>query len=754
MASLLDAALSYAKLGWYIFPIAPGKKTPLTKHGVKDATVNADQICRWWEQYPTANIAVACGEISGIHVVDIDVDPQKNIDGMKSLAGLQASGKITPETVTQFTPRGGAHLFFQTDDPPANKNSFLPGIDIRSTGYYVLLPPSARSDGREYRWKTGSSPFEHGLAIFPAHFRFVDKPKDYTTPSPLSLPSMVGNSEIIERATAYLAECDPAIQGEGGHDKLLWAAVAMVQGFLFSDGQAYDLLIGEYNPRCIPPWDLSDPKDAKDFTRKITEARKLVSKHPHGWLLENMPDTAPPSNVCVDSLLKSANLPRPEPQQIWISKTIGDEEEIEKELEFLIRPPGLVGDICSWINSTSLRYQPLLTLAGVLAFCGALFGRKIKGFAESRTNLYCMGVAPPSAGKQHALTKIRVLCQECGCLNLIGGDDFASDASIESRLETNPSQLFLLDEIGHLLTASRSSRQSHMSKIIPLLMKLYSAASTSYAGREYAEQEKRRVLIQPCCCIYGTSTPEVFLKSVSTDSIRNGWLSRCLVFCVDKRPEKRHDLDNEIQIPANIIEAIKAWYARKIERDSKGDIDPYVNLNGEDVMAQVPSQLFVEATTEAAKVFVNFDKVTEKFASVDDNKAAKYLWPRGEESARKIALIIAAGEDLDAPVITQAIADYACRLVKYLIADFCDRLSDLAINTVHERKKKLLGIIKRAGAAGCMKTKLSRDTQELVAKERSALVADLLEAELIVCETKPRRTGGTTYWMPEHYLKQ
>ncbi|KKL53677.1 hypothetical protein LCGC14_2273070, partial [marine sediment metagenome] len=70
----------------------------------------------------------------------------------------------------------------------------------------------------------------------------------------------------------------------------------MVHGFLLSNEQAGHLLEGEYNPRCIPPWDLSDPKDRKDFVRKIAEARKLTPLNPLGWLL-NDDDYAPIQNL-------------------------------------------------------------------------------------------------------------------------------------------------------------------------------------------------------------------------------------------------------------------------------------------------------------------------------------------------------------------------------------------------------------------------------------------------------------------------
>lgn len=73
---------------------------------------------------------------------------------------------------------------------------------------------------------------------------------------------------VLERASKYLATKEPAISGQGGHDSLLSAALAMVRGFALEHGDAVRLLVSEYNPRCVPPWDRAD------IERKAREAAK------------------------------------------------------------------------------------------------------------------------------------------------------------------------------------------------------------------------------------------------------------------------------------------------------------------------------------------------------------------------------------------------------------------------------------------------------------------------------------------------
>jgi hypothetical protein len=142
---LLEAALSYAERGWKVFPVRPGSKAPpLTPHGLKDATTDPAAIRKWWGQWPDANVAIATGPGSKLLVVDIDVDPEKGVNGLSSMEDLEAVGCAFPETLAVRTPRGGLHLYYAYDGAEIGNSAgkVAPGIDIRGTGGYVLAPPS------------------------------------------------------------------------------------------------------------------------------------------------------------------------------------------------------------------------------------------------------------------------------------------------------------------------------------------------------------------------------------------------------------------------------------------------------------------------------------------------------------------------------------------------------------------------------------------------------------------------------------
>lgn len=749
MNNLLEHALEYASIGWQVFPLVPGQKVPITAHGVKDATSDEAQIREWWAKWPNANIAVACGRGSGVYVVDVDVTEAGDVNGLESLV---TEFDPLPATVQQHTPRGGFHAFYRTDDPPVNRNSFRPGIDIRGDGYYVVVAPSIHPNGGEYLWRNGCSPWEREPAEFPEFMRPTTR-APWSAPAPaqglITAPAGPADSDVLKRASLYLAECEPAIQGQGGHGKLLWAAVAMVHGFLLSDDQAFDILAREYNPRCVPPWDLSMTADGRDFRRKVTEARKLMPQKPLGWLLEDPAYASQPLiPIDVERLIANEQ-PILKGIPIVSNPTFPSPSEAF-ELDFLTRPTGLLGEICEWINKTAIRQQPLLTLACALTFCGVLFGRKVRDSLGSRTNLYCMGIAKSSAGKAHAPNQIRRLCEAAGCRNLLGGDDAASDTAIEERVKQNPACLFLWDEIGHFLSHIRSGVSQHHARIVPLLMKLYSAAGSIFKGKEYADSEQQRTIVQPCCCIYGTSSPERFSSGISPEELQDGWLSRCMVFQTHTKPKKNRS-NCDVPIPQNIIDQVSAWHARQIGEIDSHDIGALAIFHGAagTSYVQPPQQLVVPRTSEAESIFIAFDGECSEFGK--NTPLLDCLWSKGEENARRIALIVAASENFNSPEITGPIADYATRLIRYLLLNFGkDTVPTIVTCQVDAQKQKLLEIISQSGIAGCSNRLLTQRARWSNRKQRLALLADLIEAEEIVAQAIGNKKVPS-YWTVENY---
>jgi putative DNA primase/helicase len=149
MSEIAEAAVRLSTVtGWRLFPVLG--KVPATPHGFFDATADGDGLLSLFAARPDADgVAVACG-LSGLAV--LDVDRKGPLDGRDSLreAGVPW---LSCETVRATTPRGGEHAVFSGTLP--SRTGVLPGVDIKSMGGYVVLPPSP---GRT--WEAFASPWD------------------------------------------------------------------------------------------------------------------------------------------------------------------------------------------------------------------------------------------------------------------------------------------------------------------------------------------------------------------------------------------------------------------------------------------------------------------------------------------------------------------------------------------------------------------------------------------------------------------
>src|SRR4051812_43667497 len=93
--SQLDYALNAARQGYYVFPCVADGKVPQVRRWESVATVDEEQIRRWWTRWPDANIGAAVGA-SGISVLDVDVRDGKR--GTQSLDELEIKFGELPRT--------------------------------------------------------------------------------------------------------------------------------------------------------------------------------------------------------------------------------------------------------------------------------------------------------------------------------------------------------------------------------------------------------------------------------------------------------------------------------------------------------------------------------------------------------------------------------------------------------------------------------------------------------------------------------
>lgn len=237
----LEAAFHLTQFGWKIFPLMSGQKIPAVPksdggRGCLDATDDEEQIGAWSRRYPRANIGLACGLPSGIVVIDLD--PRNG--SSESIARLQAKKQTFPPTVTAKTANNGTHLYYAHAPELKNSKSVLaPGIDVKTTGGYVVAPPSVLDGGKSYRWV--NSPLGPDLPRLPrwAIEALKPKPQPVATFDRKAAPKDVGPLvDFVSRAkegernkALFWAACRAAESGQlDGGAQAAFLSAAQVAG--------------------------------------------------------------------------------------------------------------------------------------------------------------------------------------------------------------------------------------------------------------------------------------------------------------------------------------------------------------------------------------------------------------------------------------------------------------------------------------------------------------------------------------------
>lgn len=222
MGNCLEAAIKYAtQYNWAVFPVDAESKRPLTPHGCKDAKKSVGAIKNWWKKWPNANVGIATGSISGLIVIDEDIDRDKDLDGFQSVRRWEQVNGALPETISVITGRGGCHLYFRYSGSDINNRAgLLEGVDVRGEGGYVVAPPSIHPNGTEYQWEY--SPDDIEIADLDDKVRLLLSSGKTDSKEPFRLPATIPSGE--RNSTLFKLAC--SLQAQGMTDAAIRATVA------------------------------------------------------------------------------------------------------------------------------------------------------------------------------------------------------------------------------------------------------------------------------------------------------------------------------------------------------------------------------------------------------------------------------------------------------------------------------------------------------------------------------------------------
>ena len=142
----MDLIERYQKQGFSFFPLRKRSKKPIFEWtGWQTRRPSPEEVKTWQDQGLLNQVAVVCGAISGIIVLDVD-------DPTVFDAWIASQKHPMPPSPTVKTGKGWHIYFRHPGGKIKNSTRQIPGADIKADGGYVVAPPSIHPKGPVYEW--------------------------------------------------------------------------------------------------------------------------------------------------------------------------------------------------------------------------------------------------------------------------------------------------------------------------------------------------------------------------------------------------------------------------------------------------------------------------------------------------------------------------------------------------------------------------------------------------------------------------
>lgn len=725
--------------GYAILPIGPGTKKPgqfkrgawadypeWNRHAERPTT---EVEIATWSAWPDCGIGIVGGAVAAV-----DIDIVEDAELALQIERL-ARDKLGDTPALRIGKAPKRMLIYRTAEPFRGIKHHP--LEVLCLGQQFLAYATHPDTGAPYAWpeegladlditdlpeitaEAAAAFLDEAYALLPEALRQRGLAAVSTAAEHLRSYSQIGTLPAIRAALAWLpnAELD--------YDS--WMRV----------GMAMKGALGEAGADVFAGWSAQAAKDVPAITAKAWASFKpdrigagtiyhLAMER--GW--------QPDSDLRLDGSLACDGA---HPAAGLLSRLIrqdGPMDQHQDNLPVSVPPPpplsqldGALAMMIEHILASAIRPQPWLAVGASLTALGTLMGRKVRTDSDLRSNLYVIGLAESGGGKDHARKAIKEMFSQAGFASHLGGERIASGAGLISALTRQPASLFQIDEFGRFMAnvVDKHRAPKHLSEIWDLFTELATSAATTFMGAEYADQKERprQDIIQPCACVHGVTAPGPFWESLSTGSLQDGSLARFLVFrSEDDIPDRNRTPRSLRDVPQPLLDALKA--IANAGGSNRG------NLAQTGSATIVPAPILVKMDPSALAVFDDLDleMTGRQRAAVGTEQGA--VLARVWENTAKVALIKAVSADPYAPVIREPDALWARALVGHCIGTLLLQSErHLADTRTEKHHKKVLEIIRAAGAKGIRRRDLTRKTQFLDLRVRQEVLQTLIESEQI-----------------------
>jgi len=349
----------------------------------------------------------------------------------------------------------------------------------------------------------------------------------------------------------------------------------------------------------------------------------------------------------------------------------------------LLRVPGFVSEVMDYCLATAPYPNVVMAFCGALALQSVLAGRKVRDPGDNRTNLYLLGLAHSSAGKDRPRKVNTEILHAVGLSGHLGGR-FASGEGVQDALFTQPCMLFQTDEIDGMLQSINKAKDARHENIMGTLLTMYSSANSIFPMRRKAGKESPGAIDQPCLVVFGTAIPNHYYDSLSERMLTNGFFARTIILeCGNRSPGQEPGIET---LPERVLETAR-WWADF--RPGTGNLENWH-----------PDPLVVPHTDEARDILIEMRLEAEaEYAKAESfaDAVGTTVWGRVSEHVRKLALIYAVSENHERPEIDKNAVEWARRFVVHQTKRMLFQASShVAENPFHAECMKLIRKLREA----------------------------------------------------------
>ena len=651
-STMLDYALAYTKIGWFVFPVwgakdgqckcrrackSPGKHPveSIAPRGQDDATLDPEKIRKMWGQFPEAGIA--CYMLpSGL--ITIDLDPRNGSEF--TMDAIEAKNGPLVSEVMQFTQGGGEHRIFKLTTDLQMPGKLGAGVDVKRNGYIVLAPTQGVQG--QYEWEASSDPLE---GVIPSPL--PDSVRDLATaqqPRPQATFSgaarFVSPEQVLElkEALGYLASDDyhqwvnvgNALKAAGQQGYGLWDTWSQ-------SSEKYDA--AEQGKK----W-----RSFKEGALNLESIFKMAQDA--GWV-------NPLSNAATAREGKLQQLVA-EADQVKQYATVA-----APVMEYEGFPVPLLDEVCTWIESTQGIAHSTATQMAALSLASLAASRLYVSESGDAANIYQL-ISAQTVGELRPIhNAVAQIVSESGLRRMLREQRFSSPLAYYKTLMRAPATLYLSSDWGALAAFARRQPSGVAEQVLHLI-------STGFGQKDIlldnAEElglkaaaglsDDMPVIRNPALSLLALASASVLTNAFSASEIGRGSVEQ---FVFHSGIVNLADDPVPAATPAWLITQMRR--VRRLPAGSTHEMDLASIFNGNAEL--IPNQTVVKFAALPSSYYPAFDLLA---AGV---RQARPLTMASRTNFRKLSTTLAVWANPEAPVASLPIMTWAAAFIAARLAE-------------------------------------------------------------------------------------